>query len=67
MKAEVNKLDVNNLVNVSASLNNLRTKIDALDVGKLKTFSLDLKELSNVLDKQALNNTKFNTIKTKVK
>ena len=67
MKAEVNKLDINNLVNVSASLNNLKTKIDALDVGKLKTFSLDLKELSNVLDKQALNNTKFNTIKTKVK
>ena len=67
MKAEVNKLDINNLVNVSASLNNLKTKIDALDVGKLKTFSLDLKELSNVLDKQALKNTKFNTIKTKVK
>ena len=67
MKAEVNKLDINNLVNVSASLNNLKTKIDALDVGKLKTFSLDLKELSNILDKQALNNTKFNTIKTKVK
>ena len=33
LKAEVNKLDINKLVNVSASLNNLKTKVVDLDVG----------------------------------
>ena len=37
MKAEVDKLDVNKLVNVPTSLNNLKTKVDDLDIGKLKT------------------------------
>ena len=31
------------LVNVPTSLNNLKTKVDDLDVGRLKTVSADLK------------------------
>ena len=48
------------------SLNNLKTKVDDLDVGKLKTVPIDLKKLSDVEDNEVLKNTKFNTLKTKV-
>ena len=44
VKAEVGKLDVNKLSNVPNSLNNLETRVDYLDVGKLKTVSVDLKK-----------------------
>ena len=38
LKAEVDKLDINKLVNVPTSANNLKTKVDDLDAGKLKLF-----------------------------
>ena len=38
LKAVVDKLDINKLVNVSTSLNNLKTKVDDLDVGRRKLF-----------------------------
>ena len=44
LKAEVDKLDINKLVNVPSSLNNLKTKTDDLDIGKLKTVPVDLKK-----------------------
>ena len=50
MKAEVDKLGINKLVNVQNSLNNLKTKLDDLDVGKLKTVPVDLKRISDVVD-----------------
>ena len=65
MKAEVEKLDINKFVNVPPSFNNLKTKVDYLDVGKLKTL-LDLKYLSNLEDKEVAKNTELNTLKTKV-
>ena len=43
LKAEVDKLDNNKLTNVSNSLNNLTTKVNHLDVGKLKTIPVHLK------------------------
>ena len=39
MKVEVDKLDINKLVNIPSSLNHLRTKVNDLDVGKLKNLS----------------------------
>ena len=45
MKVEVDKLDVNKLVNLPTSLNNLKTKVDDLDTGKLKTVPVDLKKV----------------------
>ena len=45
MKVEVDKLDVNKLVNLPTSLNNLKTKVDDLDTGKLKTVPVDLKKI----------------------
>ena len=38
LKAEVDKLDINKLTNVPTSLNYLKTKVDDLNVGKLKTL-----------------------------
>ena len=65
MKAEVGKLNSNKFI-VSISLNNLKTKVNDLDVGKLKTVTVALKTLSDVVDKDLVKNTKFNTLKTKV-
>ena len=66
MKAEVDKLNIDKLVNVPTSLNNSKRKADDLDVGKLKTVPVDLKKLSGVVANEVVKNTKFNTLKTKV-
>ena len=66
MKAEVDKLDINKLINVLTSLNNLKTKVKDLDFGKLKTVPVDLKKLSDVADNEIVKITKFNKLKTKV-
>ena len=47
------------LVHVSTSLTNLKIKEDDLEVSKLKTVSVDLKRLSDAVDKQVVENTKF--------
>ena len=52
LKVEVDKLDINKRNNVPTSLNNLRTKVDDLDVVKLKTALVDLKKLSDVVEIQ---------------
>ena len=54
LKVEVDKLDINELVNVPSGLNNLKTKVDNLDVGELKTIPIDLKKISDVLSKEAV-------------
>ena len=53
LKAEVNKLDNNKMVNVP-------------NVGKWKFLSVHLKNLSDVGDNEVVKNTKFNTLKTKI-
>ena len=65
LKSEVDKLDINKLVNVPTSLNNLKLKVDALDFGKLKTATVDLKKLNDVVDNEVVENKKFNILKTK--
>ena len=47
-------------------MNNLKTNVDELDVGKLKLVSVDLKKLSDAVANEVVKNTKFNTLKTKV-
>ena len=64
MKAEVDKLDDNKLVNVPISLNNF--KKDDLDVGKLTTVPIDLKKLSNAVNSEVVKNIKINTLKAEV-
>ena len=45
LKGEDDKLNINKLVNVPTTLNNLKTKVDDLDVGKLKVVPIDLKKI----------------------
>ena len=47
-------------------MNNLKTKVDDLEFGKLTTIPVDLKKLSDIVDNEVVKNTKFNTLKTKV-
>ena len=54
LKSEFEKLDINKLVNVPTGLNDLKTKIDELDVGRLKTAFIDLKKLSDVMSKEVV-------------
>ena len=54
-------------MNVRTSLNNLKTKVENLDADKLKTVSIDLKKLSDVVDNEVIKNKKFNTLKDKSK
>ena len=43
LNAEVGKPDINKLNNISTSLNNSKRKVDDLDVGKLETLPVELK------------------------
>ena len=54
MKAKVDKQDINKLVNAPTAWNNVKTKVDDLDVGKSKTVPVDLKKLSDVVDNKLL-------------
>ena len=54
MKAEVDKLHINKLVNVPTSLDNLKTKVDYVGVGKLKIVPVDLKKLRDVVDNEVV-------------
>ena len=65
-KGVVDKLELNKLVNVLTGLDNLRIEVEDLDVDKLKTFPVDLKELGVVVSKEVVKNSKFNKLNSKV-
>ena len=67
MKFEGDKLDVNELVNVSIGLNDLKRKLVGLDVGKSKAVPKDLKNIINVVDKEVVKKTVYSTLNSKVK
>ena len=62
MKNEVDKQDINKLVNVPICLNNLKAKIYNSDVEKFRTVPVDLKKLNDVVSKEIVKSTKFNTL-----
>ena len=53
MKAKVDKLVIAKLATVPTSLNNLKTKVDHLDVDILKTLPQDLVKLSEAVVNKA--------------
>ena len=58
------------MVNVPTSLDNLKTNVDELDVGKLKTDPIDFKKLKSVVDKNVVNKkwkTKVQKAKCRIK
>ena len=62
LKAEVDKLGINKLANVTFSLIHLKTKVDKSDVGEFK----ELKNLGDVVKNEVVKNKKQKTFKTKV-
>ena len=54
LKVEINKLDTNKLINALTDLNDLRAKIDDLDLGKLKMVPINLEKVSDLVDKKKL-------------
>ena len=57
LKAEAKKLVIIEMIKVPTSLNNLKTQIDDLDVGKLKTVTADLEKVSDAVSKEVVNKT----------
>ena len=47
-------------------MNSLKTKLDDLDVGKLKIVPVDLRKLSNTVNNEIVKYTKFSILKAKV-
>ena len=54
LKVEINKLDTNKLINALTDLNDLRAKIDDLDLRKLKMVPIDLEKVSDLVDTKKL-------------
>ena len=51
LKAEIDGLDINKLVNVSTNSNNLKTKLFELHAGQLKTVTLkEISEVTTLID-----------------
>ena len=66
MKGVVDKLDIKKLVNIITGLDNLKTEVEDLGDDKLKTFPVGLEELSDVVSKEVVKNSKFNKLNSKV-
>ena len=47
-------------------MNNFKNKTVDLDVGILKTVPILMKEISDIVSKEGVKNTKFNNLNTKV-
>ena len=56
LEAEVLKVDMNKLVSVPTGLRDVKTILDDLDVGSLKTALIDLQKLINVMSKEVITN-----------
>ena len=65
LKADIDKLGINELVMVPTGLNNLKTKIDDLHVDKLKTVPVDLTKSSDAVNKEVVN-MKVNNLESKI-
>ena len=50
-------LDITKLINVWTDMNDSKTKIDDLDVGKLKTIPINVKKLSTVVSRKVVKKT----------
>ena len=53
------------MVKVSTGLSNLKTKIDELDIGNLKTILIELKKFSDVVSREVEEKTVYDELNTK--
>ena len=65
MRAEVDKRDINKLFWL-IGLNNLKTKVNDLDIDKLKDILVDFKKVSDVVSKEVVKNVKLRKLNTRV-
>ena len=61
LKAEVEGLDINEFVSVSTGFKKLKTKVNDSNVDKLKTVSVDLKKISDIVVKKKFLKRQFIT------
>ena len=67
LKAEVDKLDNNELATLPTGLNNLKTKVDGFDVGKLKTLPIDQIDKLEIVKQAVSNRLNMNVINSEIK
>ena len=60
LKSDLDKSDINKLINVPSNLSHLKSKVDKLSIYKLETMPVDLSKLSDILK----NNQKLNINKS---
>ena len=67
------KVDIKNITHVDTSnfasktnLANLKTEVDKLDIGKLKTVPVDLSKLFNLVKNEVIKKTEYNKLVNKV-
>ena len=53
-------------MSIRTTLNNLKTKVENLGVGKLKTVLVDVKKLRDFADNEVVENVKFNVLERKL-
>ena len=53
------------MVKVSTGLSNLKTKIDELDIGNLKTILIELKKFSDVVSREVEEKTVYDELNAK--
>ena len=53
-------------VPIVSGVNNLKIKLDDIDVGKLKAVSVDLKKISDVVSKEIVKRTVYNKLNAKL-
>ena len=58
----MDKLDIDELEKVPSSSNNLKSKIDRLDIGKLKATPINLSKPSNLVIKQVIKKSKYDDL-----
>ena len=66
LKSEVDKLDIDKLEKLPNGFSILKSKVDKLDVNKLKPVSVDLKELSDLVDNDIVKKIAYNELVKKV-
>ena len=54
LKSNVDKLDIDELKNVSKNLNSLKSEVNKLEIRKLETTPVDLGKISNVVKDDAV-------------
>ena len=60
LKADVDKLDIDKLKNVSTNLSNLKIKVGKLDVDKLVPAPVDLSKISDVVKNDVVKTDVYN-------